>query len=162
MLAYVFWHWPRRGVAHAGYEELQLGFLAALEAEPPPGFGGCATYRLEAGAPWVAAEVGYEDWYLVEDFAALGVLNDWAVTGSRRPAHDAVAAEAGGGAGGLYGLAGGPAVLDARYAAWLHRPPETYEGTLWRRQLVLGPAPEYCLHTAEAPSGLESWPLARI
>jgi hypothetical protein len=97
----------------------------------------------------------------VADFAALGELNDAAVSGSRRAPHQEAAALADGGAGGLYRLiAGEPSSRDHRIAAWFRKPPGmSYEMlqteietrgrqtrfTLWQRQLVLGPAPEFCL-----------------
>src|SRR5207253_6612299 len=44
----------------------------------------------------------YEDWYFVDDFTALGALNEAAVTVARKDPHDTVAKLAGGGAGGVY------------------------------------------------------------
>src|SRR3954453_14023970 len=88
MLAYVFWHAPRPGVA-AGHYEARLGaFHAALRADPFEGLGPTATLALPA-IPWLGGAAGYEDWYLVEDFAALGRLNAAAVSGSHAAPHDA-------------------------------------------------------------------------
>ncbi|HEV2997641.1 MAG TPA: hypothetical protein VGX16_00925 [Solirubrobacteraceae bacterium] len=113
---------------------------------------------------------GYEDWYLLDDYAALGVLNVAAVAHGHRTAHDEVARRFGAGAGGLYGLLEGHASLDeAQLAIWVARPPGAERGelgellgdgmdparsSLWRRQLVLGPAPEYCLLAPEPPAGV--------
>lgn len=112
----------------------------------------------------------YEDWYLLEDFAALGVLNEAAVAQGHRSAHDGVARRFGTGAGGLYGLLEGQADLArSPLAVWVTRPPgaasramgdllgdgiDPKHASLWRRQLVLGPAPEYCLLTREPPAGV--------
>jgi len=162
-LAYVFWHWKRPDVAASDYEARQRRFHAALAAAPPPGFHGSFSLGL-ARAPW-AAEGGdaYEDWYLVQDFGALGPLNEAAVSGSRAVPHEAAAAVAASGAGGLYALQRG-AVLDApRCAHWFAKPAgmayrdllalvapvvEGARGALWMRQMVLGPALEFCLHAA--------------
>ena len=105
----------------------------------------------------------YEDWYLVQDFGALGLLNEAAVSASRAAPHDTAAAVAAGGAGGLYGLRGGVALRQLQYAHWFGKPDgmsysalfaqlapvvEHVEGALWMRQMVLGPAQEFCLHAA--------------
>ncbi len=159
MLAYLFWH--RRGpdVDQSEYEEVQREFHAALETES-------ASFRL--GELPFDPSPGYEDWYLVEDWAALGVLNDSAVDSIRRPAHDRAASGAGAGWGGLYMLVRGPAAIPDG-ADWYEKPrlvptktfladlPET---TIWRRQLVLGPAPEFCVTVPGAPSRERVWPSA--
>jgi hypothetical protein len=115
----------------------------------------------------------YEDWYPVADWAALGALNDAAVSGARRAPHDAVAALARDGHGGVYRLLHGePAFAAVRYAAWLPKPRETSYAELragleeaagsaavWQRQMVLGPAPEFAVLAAE-PVAL-AWPAAQ-
>lgn len=58
--------------------------------------------------PWLASG-GYEDWYLVGDFAALGVLNAAVMDREHVAAHDRVAEGAGDGAGGVYALVAGDA-----------------------------------------------------
>jgi hypothetical protein len=155
MLAYTFWHWPRAGVAPADYERRQAAFHQALAEHPPPGFLGSSTAALTA--PWAT---GYEDWYRVEDYAALGALNEAAVSHARAASHDAAAALAEGGAGGLYALRAGEPVDRPTHAHWFAKPAgmahagliealaplmESHAGALWMRQLVLGPAPEFCL-----------------
>ena len=105
----------------------------------------------------------YEDWYLVRDFRSLGALNDAAVAGPNREPHDEVATDASAGAGGVYKLRRGDLSLrDARLATWIRKPARTpYQAfldglsklvvnkrtDLWQRQMVLGPAPEFCLHS---------------
>lgn len=58
------------------------------------------------------------DWYLVHDFGALGLLNEAAVSTSRAAPHDAAAAVAAGGAGGLYGLRHGATLRQPQHAHW--------------------------------------------
>jgi hypothetical protein len=157
-LAYTFWHWPRPGVDAADYEARQRAFHAALGRHPPDGFLRSYSYSL-SGAPWAAGGAAYEDWYLVDGFGALGTLNDAAVTASRRAPHDAAAAPAAGGAGGVYRLRFGDPPPDARVACWLSKPEgvsydalwpllaplEESGAAVWMRQMVLGPAPEFCV-----------------
>jgi len=175
MLAYLFWHRPRSGGAREEYEQAVLAFHRSLARTPPAGNLGSAAFSL-ARAPWPddAGEL-YEDWYLVEDFAALGVLNRAAVGRGHRTPHDAVAVRSGFGAGGLYELLEGDGGLEADQAVWVSRapggpPPEMGElladgidprrASLWQRQLVLGPAPEFCLLTHEPPAGAAATRLA--
>lgn len=88
-------------------------------------------------------------------------LNDAAVSGAHKTPHDRAARAAAGGAGGLYRFQGGALDPgDAPAAAWLGKPDgidyAAFEARLrawtdgarvglWRRQMVLGPAPEFCL-----------------
>ena len=163
MLAYVFWHWRRPDVPAAPYEALQRRFHAALGAAPPPGFLRSRSLAI-TGAPWAAGgNEAYEDWYLVEGSAALDPLNVAAVSASRQAPHDAAAAAADGGTAGLYLLRSGSAGEAPRTATWFAKPAgQSYAalfalleplvraegGALWGRQMVLGPTPEFCLHTA--------------
>ena len=185
MLAYLFWHRPRDPAAVEEYEHAQAAFHRSLAHNPPVGLCGSACFRV-AELPWLGAFAddrgseaapapgGYEDWYLIEDFAALGVLNEAAVGRGHRSAHDQVARRFGVGAGGMYGLLEGERPLlgegvgaerggvfgAASLAVWVSRPPgsskhgladlltdgiDPRHASLWRRQLVLGPAPEFCL-----------------
>ena len=158
MLAYVFWHRPAEGTATAAYEARLGVFHDTLAAHSPAGFRGSAALRVSE-APWLPGSgAAYEDWYAVEDWAALGRLNDAAVRGARAEPHGAVAARAGAGAGAVYGLVSGPPVLAARRASWLAKPPGGDRGafhaklagpgrSVWMRQLVLGPAPEYAVRS---------------
>jgi hypothetical protein len=173
MLAYVFWHRPAAGVDRDAYEQALLAFHRSLARSLPVGTRASAVFRV-AELPWLApAGAGYEDWYLLEDFAALGVLNEAAVGRGHSTAHDAVAHRFGVGAGGLYRLIEGEPCASslgaAALAVWIARPPgskrraldellsdgmDPASASLWRRQLVLGPAPEFCLLAAEIPAGV--------
>lgn len=173
MLAYVFWHVASPAVAVADYEARLGAFHAALRAGAPAGLGRTATVAL-AGIPWLDGAAGYEDWYLVEDFAALGTLNGAAVSGSIRAPHDAAAAAARAGVAGIMGHVAGP-LLPARpgWAAWLGKPAGVAydafhaelaealagEASAWQRQMTLGPASEYCV-LADAERALP-WPADR-
>ena len=179
MLAYVFWHVAAPGLGAADYEARLAGFHAALRADAPPGLGLTATVGLDA-IPWLGGEPGYEDWYLVEDFAALGALNVAAVSGSRKAPHDAAAAAAHSGVAGLMGHVAGPLLPERpRWAAWLSKPDgmayDAFHAALWealgndasawQRQMTLGPATEYCvLAPAEHPLPwpAQSWPVRDV
>ena len=165
MLAYVFWHYPLASASTADYEEALCGFHRALAAQEREWFLGSAVFGI-AGAPWLGAHEGYEDWYLLPDFAALGSLNEAAVTEGRKASHDAAARLAEGGAGGVYRLIRGRGALhQACWAMWLGKPAgmtytaffdqlagplERSGASLWQRQMTLGPATEFCAH-GEAP-----------
>jgi hypothetical protein len=175
VLAYLLWHRPADGVERATYEHASERFPRSLRHSPPAGLRGSAVLRL-GECPWLAPAHGgpdgdtYEDWYLLDDFTALGVLNEAAVAHGHRSAHDGVARRFGAGAGGLYGLLEGRADLThAPRAVWITRPPGHPRGelaqllgdgvdpahaSLWRRALVFGPAPEYCLLAPEPPRGI--------
>lgn len=145
MLAYLFWHRPRPGVEREEYEEAQRQFHALLEVES-------ACFRLER-LPFEEGG-GYEDWYLVEGWAALGELNRAAVDPRRRGGHDRAAALVGDGWGGVYACVRGPASIPTE-ARWLHKPrgksiddllaDVEADAPVWQRQMVLGPAPELCI-----------------
>jgi hypothetical protein len=182
VLAYLFWHRPRDPASVEAYEHAQLAFHRSLARSRPVGMCGSASFRVPE-IPWLAAvshgetepvavTPGYEDWYLVEDFTALGVLNEAAVGHGHRTPHDEAARRFGVGAGGLYGLVEGERtdlLSAASMAVWVQRPPgserrplgellgdgmDPRHASLWRRQLVLGPAPEFCLLAGEAPAGV--------
>ncbi len=170
MLAYLFWHRPVTGVAPDAYEQALSGFHRSLAHTPPSGLRDSAAIRCEE-LPWLnGGGPGYEDWYVVEDWAALGVLERAAVARGHVSAHDAVAARTRAGAGGVYELLEGsarPAL--AGCAVWVSAPPgrerlsldallgdgiDARRDGLWRRSLVLGPAPEYCLLADDPPAGV--------
>ncbi len=157
MLAYLFWHEPKGGVDRGAYEAAQRGFHEALGARS-------ACFRLDR-LPF-AEQGGYEDWYLVEDWAALGFLNDTAAGGDRRGGHDRAAELAAVGWGAVYALARGRAEIPAG-VEWRDkergRPTADFldslpAGAVWRRQLVLGPAPEFCVATPGTTGRMPVWP----
>jgi hypothetical protein len=150
-LAYVFAHRPTAGLPAGTYEDALRRFHAALASAHPSGFIKSTTYRIGDG---------YADWYLVANSAALDVLNDAAVSGVRGPAHDAAARLAADGTGKLMHLASGEPDLAAPYEVRFSKPAgmpyrELYtqleqwtdhaDVSLWRRMMVLGPPPEFCL-----------------
>ena len=179
MLAYVFWHRPRPEADLEGYEAALLAFHRSLAHRPPAGLEASASFRA-AELPWLPVEGGeglatpggYEDWYLLEGFSSLGVLNEAAVGRGHRSAHDHAARQTGAAAGGLYSLQEGEfgAWEQGGVAVWVTREPGSAQAALgdlladdgteqgasclWRRQLALGPAPELCLHAAQAPAGV--------
>jgi hypothetical protein len=168
MLAYLFWHEPRPEVDHDRYVANLNAFHRVLARQPPPSFVRSWSVRLDVAA-WEAGPA-FEDWYLVEDWAALGTLNEAAVRAPREDAHDAIASLATNGAGGLYLLQHGTLDGPAPWAGWVVKPqgasyatfePQLREavgdGAVLRRQMVLGPAPEYLLLTTEAPT--LPWPV---
>jgi hypothetical protein len=159
VLAYVFWHVPARAVSIGDYEARLAAFHAELRAGASEWLGPTTTVALPA-VPWLDGAAGYEDWYLVADYAALGALNAAAVSGARKPPHDAAAAAARAGVAGIMGHVAGPLLPVAPgWAAWLSKPPgadyETFHSRLagalppdasaWQRQMTLGPATEYCV-----------------
>src|SRR5262245_56965870 len=83
MLAYVFWHWKRARVAARDYELRQRAFHAALIEPPIVGFRHSFSFALTGSPIPNAPGDGYEDWYALEDFAALGEINREAVVRSR-------------------------------------------------------------------------------
>jgi hypothetical protein len=164
MLAYVFWHWPRSSVQSEAYEQLQRDFQRALAQAAPPGFLGSVVFRLEGQAAWLGGAPAYADWYLVDGSAALDPLNVAAVSGACEEPHARVAGAALAGVGSLFAVRSGSAELaTARSASWFAKPSgmpyETFYTTLqtvpgldgasvWRRQMVLGPTPEFGILSA--------------
>jgi hypothetical protein len=159
LLAYLFWHGPDGGVDPGEYERDLAGFHELLGREGLEGFHGSLALRIE-GAPWLPAGLAYEDWYLLKGSEVLDPLNELAVSRRLKEAHDRPAHAAGFGWGGLYRLIEGRGAQAAGWSTWLRKPrgfayPEFYrliapwthgpEVSLWRRQMVLGPAPEFCI-----------------
>jgi hypothetical protein len=171
-LAYVFWHSAASAGDGAAYQADLLTFHASLAAGPPGGFVRSETFGL-TGASWLGdAEASFEDWYLVEDWTAVGALNQAAVAAVHVVSHDRVAHQAAGGAGAIYGLHAGSESAGSVVRTWFAKPagwsygrleealaPALDDGcSLWRRQLVLGPAPEFCLRAERAielPDGID-------
>ncbi len=179
MLAYVFWHRPSAGVHEEEYERTLARFHNSLAENPPAGFTSSVTLRA-AELPWLAGAAplqgegyaGYEDWYLVENWTALGVLEAAAVERGHAGSHDEAARRMGSGTAGVYRLLeGSPLVAEAHLAVWVSRPvgagdariAELLEDgfdpartALFQRSLVLGPAPELCLLSAEPGGSVET------
>jgi hypothetical protein len=169
VLAYLFWHRPAIEGERDRYEQALERFHRSLAHQPPSGFHGSAAFRVPE-LPWLDGGEGYEDWYLVGDWAALGVLEEAVISRGHVTAHDTAAAHVGAGTAAVYRLIeGSPRLGEAEAAVWvtaaLRREPaglgallgdgmDPARDSLWRRCLVLGPAPEYCLLVADAPSGV--------
>ncbi len=160
MLLYIFWHWPRPEADSAVIRRRRSRVPRARCAlASPDGLLDSAVHRL-TGAPWAnAGASAYEDLYLLQDSAALDVLNEAAVRAPGKHAHDRLAHAMLAGTAGLYGYAlGAPSSAPIGTSHWFRKPPGfTYpalygslaEGvrdgcSLWRRQMVLSPAPEFC------------------
>jgi hypothetical protein len=176
VLAYVFWHEPATGGHEDDYERRLARLHHSLARNPPEGFVSSATLRA-AELPWLepsgagtaGPRAGYEDWYLVENWTALGVLEEAVVSSGHTGAHEAAARATGSGTGGVYRLLEGRTSLQlTRQAIWVARPPgdrhsqiadllddgfDPSLSSLFRRCLVLGPAPELCLLSAGSESG---------
>lgn len=163
MLAYLFWHRPYPSADIPGYEESLLNFQRRLSEQPPPGFHAAGSYRIPA-VPWLGGRAGYEDWCYLDGSWALDPLNGFAVAGAAKAPHDAAAAQMEIGYGGLWSLMWGtPDLAERRTVTWLTRPrgivwraalepvrTQFPNATCWRRQMVLGPAPEFAV---VVPSG---------
>jgi hypothetical protein len=173
MLAYLFWHEPRPGLDETEYTALLQSFHAALAGAPPAGFRRSWSVRLQR-APWEGGPAGiFEDWYLVDDWTAIGNLNDNATKAPRDEAHREIASRATNGRGAIYRFDHGTLEGPAPWAGWLPKPdgasydefvPELVgaaasggETAILRRQMVLGPAPEYVVLAERAPS--LPWPV---
>lgn len=172
MLAYVFWHSPQSGINHETYVDHLTVFHDTLAANKPSGFQESVVFRVR-GASWLNTnDEAYEEWYLLDDSAAMDRLNDAAVSGACEEPHNRVAREAADGIGGLYRLrTGGEDLAQAKFALWLSKPSgvsykdfyatlqplTSQEGTaLWGRQMTLGPTTEFCIHSTnpiELPAG---------
>ena len=191
MLAYVFWHRPSAHAPQVRYEQALYAFHRSLNRRRPAGMLGSVVYRV-AGLPWperrepaaggmraapvfpavprLHAPVGYEDWYLVEDFASIGVLNEAAVGRGHKTSHNEVARLNGAGTAGIFQLLEGSAAAmgERGVSVWVAREPGSARpevagllvdgaagrAALWQRQLVLGPAPEFTLIAREPPPGV--------
>ena len=110
----------------------------------------------------------YEDWYLLDGWNAVGVIEEAAVAQGHTTAHEAIAQLAGPATSGVYRLGEGHARLaDTRLSVWVsrargHAGPTIADllgdgmdrrtSGLWRRCLGLGPAPEYCVLACEESS----------
>lgn len=175
MLAYVFWHRPAAGVDAAEYEDALRRFHRSLARRPPSGLQGSVTLRAQA-LPWLPDDAsgfsagGYEDWYVLDGWDGVGVLEAAAVSRGHEGAHHEAARRYGAGTASIYRHVEGRCSPErARLAAWVTRPSGLaepaledllqdgmgeQEAALWRRCLALGPAPDICVLSAaeELPS----------
>src|SRR6185369_12766660 len=172
MLAYVFWHWPQSTIDPNTYIDHLIDFHKTLANNKPSGFQQSVVFRIR-GASWLNTnDEAYEEWYLLDDSAAMDPLNQAAVSGACEEPHNRVAREAADGIGGLYRLREGVEDLDqAKFATWLSKPAGvSYRNfyadlhsltsqpgiALWGRQMTLGPTTEFCIHSQtpiELPPG---------
>src|SRR5215203_3104196 len=163
MLAYVFWHWPQPKNDRGVYLDHVVDFQQTLASNKPVGFQQSAVVRINH-ANWLKTSgEAYEEWYLLDDSAAMDKLNDAAVTRACEEPHNRVAREAEDGIGGLYRLrAGNDDLPQSKFAFWFSKPtgvsykdlyatlePLTSQPgvTLWGRQMTLGPTTEFCIHS---------------
>ena len=163
MLAYVFWHWPRPEIERGQYLDHLTEFHRTLAANKPPGFQRSVVFSI-SGTDWLKTDGEvFEEWYLLDDSAAIDPLNDAAVSGVCEEPHNRVAREAADGTGGLYRLrAGAGDLTQAKFATWLSKPAgvsykDFYASleslttqpniALWGRQMTLGPTTEFCIHS---------------
>jgi hypothetical protein len=189
VLAYLSWHRAAAGVDPGAYENALERFHRSLAHQPPSGFRGSVALRLSE-LPWLAPSdgadadaAGYEDWYLLDDWNAVGVLEEAAPAHGHETAHRQIASLARAASGAVYRLVegsgrpsdahgeaiGASAAIGAREAIWVeHRPGrerpslgdllgdgiDPARDALWRRCLGLGPAPEYCVLAAQPPAGV--------
>jgi hypothetical protein len=163
MLAYVFWHWPQSGIERSSYLDHLADFHQTLAANKPSGFQRSVVFGIP-NANWLnTTGEAFEEWYLLDDSAAMDRLNDAAVSGACEEPHNRVAREAADGTGGLYRLrVGDENLAESRFAVWLSKPNGvTYKDfyaalqpltsqpgvALWGRQMTLGPTTEFCIHS---------------
>lgn len=147
------------------YERSLRDFHTALAQAAPPGFRGSVVMRIAGSAPWLGGAPAYADWYLLDGSAALDPLNMAAVSGGAQAPHNQVARGASAGVGSLLALRGDQAdVAAARRTTWLAKPkgmpydefyaaiqstPGMQQASLWRRQMVLSPTPEFGILSTE-------------
>lgn len=173
MLAYLAWHRPGASADAGAYEQALERFHRSLAHTPPAGFRGSFAFRARE-LPWLAGGApgapGYEDWYLLEDWTAVGVIEEAAVSRQHLSAHERVAGHAAAAVGGIYRLIEGRAALaGVRLSVWVersrgHEDPsiaslladgmDPQAGCLWQRCLGLGPAPGFCLLARESSAGV--------
>lgn len=163
MLAYVFWHWPQSTIDRGAYLDHLADFHRILASNKPSGFQRSVVFRI-SGAGWLnTTGEAYEEWYLLDDSAAMDRLNEAAVSGVCEVPHNRVAREAADGTGGLYRFrAGQEDLAQSKSAVWLSKPagvsyPDFYAALqpltsqlgvgLWGRQMTLGPTTEFCIHS---------------
>ena len=165
MLGNVFWHRRNETAPRDVYEEKLTRFHQVLDESHLAGFKGAVVARI-AEAPWfVENSEAYEEWYVLDGSNVIDELNEAAVSGARKEPHDQLARLAKDFRAGLYQLKMGPfTTVSGNTATWLSKPAgTTYQsfystlseylavskGSLWRRQMVLGPTTEFCVTAAD-------------
>lgn len=159
MFAYVFWHVRPDRVDVKTYEDAMSGFGRALRNQKIDGVIDNSSYWVDK-VKWVEAP-GYEDWVWVDELSVFERLNERAVTGPMEQPHDKIAQMTKhGGYGSFYYLIDGQRkTLGDSRVFWLSRPrgiqwrdvmpkiiaSATTEVSVWRRFMVLGPAPEFAI-----------------
>jgi hypothetical protein len=175
MLAYVFWHWPQPEIDTQTYVDHLVSFHRTLNANKPAGFNGSRVFRIH-GVSWLETSgEAYEDWYLLDDSAALDGINEAAISGVCEAPHNLVAREAAGGTAGLYRVKFGNILTEPSFAVWLSKPdgvsytdfyqilrPSIPNGALWQRQMTLGPTTEFVIHSATPLQLPESWTPSQV
>ena len=163
MIAYVFWHRRRAGVDVLDYRAALEAFHVSLGEARLAGFRRTMVLQT-AQLPWLSTpDVLFEDWHLLDGSAVIDPLNEAAVTGDRTAPHTRVATLVDTGVAGLYRLRlGDPMSAAPTTAYWFSKPAGMAyatlddslrplcrgNATLWGRQMVLGPTPEFCLQTS--------------
>lgn len=168
MLAYVFWHQRESTSVKEAYQEKLIAFHQRLQERQPQGFI-CSMVLEMAHLPWMTeGKEAYEDWYILENSAALDRLDEAAVTGMCREPHQQVASLASNGTGGLYRWKEGAVDLvykaEMRFATWFSKPAGMkydtlyelfrqsqgkHQGMVWQRQMTMGPALEFCWQSSQ-------------
>ena len=178
MFAYVFWHQRDDAYSAQLYEEGLASFHTRLSALGVKGFLGSFTFKV-SGVPWITGE-GYEDWYLVAGLGVLEEINSLISDPIIRGLHDSVARMSVNGKGTILAhVKGDPTLINASNACWLSKPRATsYDdfygdidsvisglaASVWRRQLALGPNPEFLVisHTQpQLPKAYQPQPVNR-
>lgn len=158
MLAWVFWHARLEAVSAVAYARALTAFHERIRAAAPAGFLGIRSRR-QADVPWLRSPTEIlEDWHFLADSAALDRLDEAAVAPAAREAHLGVARLAAAACAGLYRLQLGQPAAESRIR-WLDKPRDVPHGAfvaslgganaVWRRQMVLGPTPEYAIESAD-------------
>jgi hypothetical protein len=136
-----------------------------LISAKPAGLIDALSFRIDK-RPWkTKTGNSYEDWYVLEDFSAMGIMNEAAVSSTVFKSHESIARVASGGTGGIYKLIKGKLELrESHFSVWMQKPQgisyksfseiisrisERGRTKVWQRQMVLGPAPEFCLHSED-------------
>ncbi|MEM0272330.1 MAG: hypothetical protein QW514_07305 [Thermoprotei archaeon] len=171
MFAYVFWHQRDSNYSTKSYVEGLTTFHSSLASMGVRGFLGSFSFRVN-GAPWLTGE-GYEDWYLVAGLGVLEELNSLVEKSNLKAVHDEIAHMSVNGKGTiLTPIMGDPTLVNTTKALWFSKPRGTsyadfykdisssirgVTSSVWRRQLALGPTPEFLLLSDSPPSLPEAY-----